>query len=255
MPTMKTLTCENCGNEFEVLAKRKTARFCTKGCSISFRQKIHDPDFMSINDELHFYLLGLILTDGCISKQENKEERMTLRLSDKQIVEELHPLMSPDRKLYANKPYKEEHNVSYAIVSTNKEAIATLKGYGIEHGKTYSVEYPKIAKEHTHHFIRGLFDGDGSIFTNVVKQKKADGSILHRPYKHISFTTASINFAEGLKSELESFGYHPKITEDVRGGKFYVKLYRQKEIQSFGEWIYADSHYYLNRKKQSFVMI
>lgn len=31
MPTMKTLTCENCGNEFEVLAKRKTARFVLKG--------------------------------------------------------------------------------------------------------------------------------------------------------------------------------------------------------------------------------
>ena len=31
MPTMKTLTCENCGNEFEVLAKRKQLVFVLKG--------------------------------------------------------------------------------------------------------------------------------------------------------------------------------------------------------------------------------
>lgn len=243
MATMTKLECENCGKEFEVEAKRKTAKFCTKGCATSYRQKLNDPDFMEVDKELRYYLLGLILTDGCISQQEGKQERMTIRTSDKQLAELLHPFICPDRKLYANKPYKEEHNVSYALVSTNEDAISTLKMYGIDHDKTYTVKYPSILKSHTHHFIRGLFDGDGSIFTNTIKRKE---------YKHLNFTTASIDFAHGLKEELEFFGFHPTVTEDSRGGKYYVNLYRQKEVIEFANWIYVGSHYQLERKKQAF---
>lgn len=243
MATMTKLECVNCGKEFEVLAKRKTAKFCTKGCATSYRQKLNDPDFMEVDKELRYYLLGLILTDGCISQQEGKQERMTLRTSDKQLAELLHPFICPDRKLYANKPYKEEHNVSYGLVNTNENAIATLKAYGIEADKTYTVKYPSILKSHTHHFVRGLFDGDGSIFLNTVKGKE---------YKHISFTTASIDFANGLKEELEYFGFNPTVTKDSRKDTYYVKMYRQEEIKEFADWIYAGEHYCLERKKALF---
>lgn len=237
------LECENCKEEFEVLAKRKTAKFCSKGCATSYRQRLKDPDYMSMSDELRYYLLGLILTDGCISQQSGKQERMTLRTSDKQLAEDLHPIICPERKLYANKPYKEEHNVSYALISTNESSISALKSYGVVADKTYTIQYPDIPKEHIHHFIRGLFDGDGSLYLNKVKGKD---------YKHVSFTTASIDFANGLKQELESFGFAATVTKDTRKDTYYVKMYRQEEVKEFGRWIYSHSHYCLNRKKQAF---
>lgn len=243
MPTLVKLDCENCNEEFEALKKRK-AKFCSKGCATSYRQKFKDPDFMTISGEIRYYLLGLILTDGCLSQQEGKEERMTLRTSDKQLAEQLHPIICPERKLYANKPYKEEHNISYALLNTNEDAIRTLKSYGIYPNKSYTVEYPSIPAKHARHLIRGLFDGDGCIFVNKVNGK---------PYKHISFTTASITFAHMLREELATYGFNPTVTEDSRRGKYYVKLYRQKEVAEFGEWIYEDANYYLERKKQAFL--
>lgn len=243
MPTFVKAFCENCNQEFESLKKRK-AIFCSKGCATSNRQKISDPDFMSLDDETRHYLLGLILTDGCISRQGEKQERMTLRTSDKQLAEHLHPLICPQRKLYANKPYKEQHNVSYALVSTNEDAIQTLKNYGVHPNKSHTVEYPSVPKDSAHHLIRGIFDGDGSIYINTVKG---------HTYKHVNFTTASFAFANMLKDELQNFGFHPTLTEDSRFGKYYVNLYRKQEVVDFGTWIYQDATHFLQRKQQAFM--
>jgi len=252
-PTMKILNCLNCGQEFEVLKKRKTQKFCTKGCATSYRQRIDDPNYMEGDKELHYYMLGLIITDGCVSKQENKQERMTLRTSDKELAEMLHPLICPERKLYKNKPLKEEHQVSYALINTNEEALTTLKSYGIEPAKSYSAEFPKIPAEYMHHFLRGVIDGDG--WVGVCDTKQGDNVYY---YKRASVTTASINFAVALKMELMYLGYTPKLTRDkrkdgeVNAPKYYVHLYRKEEIKDLADWLYADANYYLDRKKQVF---
>lgn len=242
-PAMEKVNCQNCLEEFEVMKKRK-ARFCSKGCATSFRQKISDPDFMSMEDELKFYLLGLILTDGCISHQPGKIERMTLRTSDQQLAELLHPIISPQRKMYENKPLKEEHNISYALVNTNEQAIESLKSYGIYPNKSYTVDFPNIPENAMHHFIRGVFDGDGSISRSLIAGKY--------PARKISFTSASLSFAESLKSLLESKGYSPYISKDTRKDVYYVYMYKKDELSSFANWIYQDAIHYLHRKHAKF---
>lgn len=249
-PTMKILNCLNCGQEFEVLAKRKTQKFCTKGCATSYRQRVDDPNYMEGDNELHHYMLGLVITDGCISKQENKQERMTFRTSDKDLAEMLHPLICPERKLYENKPLKEEHKISYALVNTNEAAIATLKSYGIKPAKSYTIRMPRVPNKYMHHFLRGVIDGDGSVWVYPVEQ---NNKIYY--YKRLSVTTASINFALELKVYLMYLGFTPKIVKDSREDgvpKYYVQLNKKEEIKDLAEWLYADANYYLDRKKQVF---
>lgn len=198
---------------------------------------------MSEENELKYYILGLILTDGCVSQQESKMKRMTFRTSDIQLAEMLHPIISPDRKMYENKPYKAEHNISYALINTNPQLLDILDSYGIKPRKSYDVKFPDIPEDFITHFIRGVFDGDGSISKmNISKYK----------YKRISITSSSFYFISELLKILLRYSFPVKIVKDNRKDAYYLTMYNQKEIERFGEWIYKDCNYCMERKRQRF---
>lgn len=244
MPTLIKLECKNCEEEFEVAFKRRTAQFCSKGCATSYRQKAHDPDIFTVSEEFSAYMLGLILTDGCVSEQEGKGRRLTIVNTDLQLMEQIQPLVCPNRKIYKQVKVKEHHAQAYALVNTNEDTLNLLNEWGIKDRKTLTIRIPRFKMEMCRHFIRGVFDGDGSIFKNG-------------DYKHISFTTGSPKFADDLITMLEDFGFTPKRVVDSRehSSSVYVKLYRKAEIEKFYNWVYEDSNWHMERKKQAFEMI
>lgn len=76
--------CLNCGKPLTHTQILKGIKCCCKGCATSFRQKAHDPDiFLIENDDLLYYLLGLIFTDGNLDKYE---KRVTLTLTQNIIA-------------------------------------------------------------------------------------------------------------------------------------------------------------------------
>lgn len=239
------MICKNCNKEVSVVPS-KVRQFCSKGCATSYRQRIQDPNFLNEEDELFSYLLGLFATDGCISQQKDKLEKLTIGLIDLELIERLHPIICPERKIYKGKKKEEHHSDMYSLISTNEEVISFLKDMGIGHNKTLNLRFPILEEENVRHFIRGAFDGDGCIYTN------------HNPkygdYQHISFTTASESFATSLMEALRNNGFTPKYNFDSRAKHkaIYVKLYKQDEVKRFGEWIYSDAEWFLKRKKEAF---
>jgi DNA-binding transcriptional regulator WhiA len=240
---MPMIICKNCSKEEMKTAKRD---FCSKGCATSFRQKAHDPNFFNISDEFSAYMLGLILTDGCVSHQEGKNKRLTIVSIDLELFEKLQPIVCPNRKIYKQSRTQEHHSQAYALVSTNEEVLQTLADLGIEARKTLTIRLPALKEEQVRHFIRGVFDGDGSIFSNH--------NPIYGTYKHIAFTTGSPAFADDLVNVLESFGFTPKRVVDSRDDNCstYVKLYRKAEVKKFYDWIYEDAHWHMSRKKLAF---
>ena len=79
-----------------------------------------------------------------------------LGLNDKEMIEKLHKYMC-----FGNKVYK--RNKQYSIKYRNEESIDFLIKNGLIQRKSLEINFPILPIEFMPSFIRGYFDGDGSI--------------------------------------------------------------------------------------------
>ena len=64
-------------------------------------------------------------------------------------------------------------NIYYRVFITSKKLAEDLTKYGCHANKTYDLTFPNkeifVNKDLIRHFIRGYFDGDGSVFISMEK--------------------------------------------------------------------------------------
>lgn len=192
--------------------------------------------------------MGLLYTDGNINKEKNK---ITLSLADKDVIEKLYPLFSDieKRKIYIFNDKNENHSQMYTIINTNKDAINELLNLGITEHKSLTIEFPNIIQQdNLLSFIRGVFDGDGSVYTQITRQNGKEYK-----YINISFTTGYIKFAKGLIENLKDLNIHSTLFADKRSCKknttYYVYIRKKDSVKKFVNLIYAHDNICINRKK------
>ena len=186
-----------------------------------------------------YYIIGLIITDGNVSKDGRK---LTLSLTDENIITLLskHMIDLNKRKIYQQKPKGKNSSKSYSLINTNVSTINKLKELGIIENKTYYQQYPSIPDDYVYDFIRGIFDGDGCVY---ISNKSYD------QYFSISITSASEAFTNGFVEQLKQLGYSPRAVLDSRRRysehkTYYIKLNKQEEIKTFMFNIYKNAKKY-----------
>lgn len=131
--------------------------------------KINRTYFNSIDTEHKAYFAGLMLADGNVQESNKKYEcKISLKKEDGYILNEF------KKELKAINPIREIVTQSGSIQDTfsfyGKELISGLKHIGVienKSGKTFLSN--NIPNDFKRHFIRGFFDGDGSIFNTSSK--------------------------------------------------------------------------------------
>jgi hypothetical protein len=119
-----------------------------------------------------------------------------------------------------------------------------LKKYGLHPRKSLDIEFPIIPQEYVRHFIRGCWDGDGSVYNE--KNRKTLSA---------SYVSGSLSFINGILNELEKAGL-PKRTIHVKQGKapsYYFRFTGAQCIKLY-HFLYDDvsPHLYLQRKYDKF---
>lgn len=194
-----------------------------------------DEDFFSIIDtEEKAYWLGLLFADGHISKKD----KVMLCMKDLDIIEKF------KKSLNSNHPIKyDSYNNPYINIGC-KQICNDLRRIGFNNQKSYDVDFNKILsfipKELLHHFVRGMFDGDGSI-------KIYEYPYLNKPQYHFGYTGLK-NVCEFIQTFL---GFNNKLVQE---GKFtYTCKTRDLEkIKEIYKILYKDAHIYLDRKYETF---
>jgi len=199
------------------------------------------------------YVLGLISTDGCIKLQKPKKSKwltseiLQLDLSelDRQILEDYAKILGiDDRPIYIQNKKQASGVISKQVrlsvcQSGIKEAFSK---WGITPNKTFDLKYPKNIPFESH-FMRGVFDGDGSIFTT--KQNK-----------HIaSFCGSSKNFMKGVEKLLINIGTNPHLksyTEGYNEPHYDIRIHGKVSIENLYNYLYKDCTICLERKKKRF---
>lgn len=214
------------------------------------KKQQNEPNIFDIDNKHDlFYLLGLIFTDGNL---DNLEQRITLSLTDKKIIEYLYPLFSSnDRKIYEYKPKAKNANKIYTIINESNITITKLKEMGFQACNSTTKDFPDIPEKYIWDFIRGVFDGDGCIYNSNYNKK------YKKLYKAISITCASKSFIYQLKNIFESLGFHPTIVIDSRRKEqniktYYLKINRQQEIKMIFKEMYKNATIKNNTKYRKF---
>ena len=118
--------------------------------------------------------------------------------------------------------------------------------YGLTFRKSLTLQFPNIPQKFLCDFIRGYFDGDGSM---VLTQTK------YNVYGQVSFTCGSIDFLVNLQKILKNmFGIDSQI---YNGGHpdtqtMSLKITKRSAIEMFSDLIYNDTDLYLLRKYNKF---
>src|ERR1700722_8446916 len=124
---------------------------------------INEDYFNKIDCQEKAYILGFLYADGNANK---KYYQITLKLQDidKSILEQISALIETNKPLHFYKKQKKTHQNQSILKITNKVIYQDLIGHGIVPNKTFITKFPNIAEELIPHFIRGYFDGDGSLY-------------------------------------------------------------------------------------------
>lgn len=251
--------CKKCFKEFETRKKDQT--YCSKSCANSIntsKRKVNEKSIFEKGiDSTSAYILGLILSDGCLSYDAHSHRyRITITMNDHSIIKYLRDNYSPDKKIYEYK-HKIGKRPSYTFITTNEFDINYLLKIGVVERKSNVLEFPVIKDTYRRHLIRGIFDGDGSVYINKTKTNY-NGIIKRYEYINASFTSGSYNFAKSILDVLIKANIHCSLIKDSRidNNCWYVKIYSKEDIRKLYKYMYNYSSIYLDRKKELFrVMI
>lgn len=196
--------------------------------------------FENIDTEEKAYWLGFLYADGYIRKRKNSELRLKLSTKDKSHLEKFKISIKSNTNINDGI----DKNVKYSYIGIyNKKIVNDLILHGCVNKKSLIIEFPKINKNLERHFIRGYFDGDGSIS-------------FSKKYNTLNFVSGSLNFIKSLKKifieELNIFNC--KIIKN-KANCYYITWTRMEDIKKIFDFFYYDSNFLLERKKDKFDQI
>lgn len=204
--------------------------------------------FKIINAEWKAYFLGLMYADGCI--RDKYKAVIFLQDKDQELIKEL------SKKIF--KYEKINNRKSRQFISTNgktytsksqsgfviygKDRIQNIVNLGCTPRKTLTLKFPtykQIPKKYIWHFIRGYFDGDGTVSDPTTKSK-------------IEVKILSTNaFLIMLQFKLNKIGICSRIIN--RGNVDSLEITGKENCLKFGKLIYTKAKTFLMRKKQRFI--
>jgi hypothetical protein len=215
-------------------------------------------DFFDKWTEQMAYILGFWYADGCIMISKNKNnayKRFYIGNTDKQIMNNISEIIGI--KPSTIKPRKHSYKCSYAInVNSNKFFDFCYSLVGTT-DKTHSTHFPNIPNKYLNHFVRGYFDGDGSIF--IKKYESRHGN----PIINLSSSFTASNESWMMLNELKKllmktvFTGNKKISMQKFSKGFSLELihasklvFCQYDTMLLCEWMYKDATIFMERKKK-----
>lgn len=183
-----------------ILYKHKTEMNRTQFSGQPRKHKVNEDFFKIWSDEMA-WILGLILTDGCINKHTH-----TVSISQKNtdLLIKIANYMDADYILLNPSSTRSV----YTLAIHSKIIKSDLEKLGICPDKSLTVCFPAVPDKYLPSFIRGVIDGDGWV---------------QRTAYVMNVTSASQSFAEGLLSVFKKWNLRSEITiqSTTKGTKIY----------------------------------
>lgn len=204
--------------------------------------------FDCIDTESKAYILGFIYADGFVG--DEKFNNIVIAVNDLEILE----FIAKEFKFTGNirktkKGGFENSKCGYSLNFSSKIMASRLREIGLYPNKSLTIDtLPQIDKKLVRHFIRGYFDGDGSIVLshNTSYYKAIDGLIKYIYPTYCFMILGTKCFLEEIIKEAE-FNYakiHNTKSEKIK----CIKINAKKEFNNIFKYLYDNSTIKLERK-------
>ena len=199
------------------------------------RHKVDETFFDFIDTEAKAYFLGLMFSDGSVSRNQ-----FYVKLKDEDILLKFRDELKCDYPiLYRESPYK-----SYTLQISSQSLCNALMKLGCVPNKTKVLKLTELRNDLYRHFIRGFFDGDGCL---QLQDKKY--------HCRFDLTSASKIFLEQVRPLISA---HAK-TNGYLGKESKYEVwhlnYSGHQVQDILDWLYDDSNFYLQRKYTKYKLL
>jgi hypothetical protein len=194
-------------------------------------------NFFDNLNEKSSYWLGFLYADGYTRMKDGKSGELKLKLkdTDKNHIEKFL------KDIECEKPIKcgvDGKSKFCSITIYSNMLVNKLFELGCVNNKTQKIRLPDINKELMPHFIRGYFDGDGSIT-----------KVKNRPN---SFTVSICSNKKFNNDIIQLLGYgKPYFYENYS----VIKISKMMDIVNFRDYIYSNANVLLERKLIKFKQI
>lgn len=128
--------------------------------------------FSQINTPDKAYWLGFIYADGFICKAENGNPILGITLAEPEPIEKIKIALKSNLPIRSYKKVNgySDKSIEYKIAFHSKQMVEDLEKWGCVERKTFKLKFPDfLSEELIPHFIRGYFDGDGSVYLHINK--------------------------------------------------------------------------------------
>lgn len=189
--------------------------------------------FQKIDSQEKAYALGWWYSDGNV--MPDGKIRVCIKEDDIEIVEWLKTQLKYEGPLY-HKPARNTSKPQVELCINRMTLANQLINLGCTPHKSMTLKCPSydiISQELFHHFIRGYFDGDGSVSKGYIS------------------ITSTIDFLEELvqRVQFEYSGIYQRYKDRPRNESSHqLFICRKNDMVTFAKWLYKDATICLKRK-------
>lgn len=188
--------------------------------------------FSKVDTQDTAYFLGLLYADGTIYASKSNY-KVSLRLKD---PEPLHLFV---KVLESESPVKPYGKNMYEAVVCNKQLVSNLIELGCVPRKSKVIRFPSLDDNLIQHFVRGYFDGDGSVGFNK----------SGNPFVSIA---GNQEFLIGLGEELKEFvGIDSYLYPNKKTCQLQVRAW--DDVALVLDWMYSEASFYIVRKAKIYL--
>ena len=197
---------------------------------------IDETYFDHIDSPNKAYILGFLYADGC--NTTGNKIKLSLQVGDKEVLEKIRSELNYNKPLsYYKRAFKNpKHQDMYELIIYNKHMSEQLTLLGCTPRKSLTLQFPKwLSKELLPHFLRGYFDGDGSI-NRCARGARAT-------------ITSSYDFCSELHNILNDMEIKNKLVHAPTNEKTgIISITSKDNTKKFLDYIYENADLYMERK-------
>lgn len=210
------------------------------------RYALNEHYFDNINTPNKAYLLGMLYADGC-NHVDHYSITLSLQECDREVIEFMKSEVEyegPLRIIELKKKNPKYQNQCRICINDQYMSLQ-LESLGVVQAKSLIIKFPDyISDELMPHFIRGYFDGDGSISYDEKRQKC---------YTKIAGT---MDFCSKVSEILTQMNckhniVHPKQCKD--SNTFVLQTCGNKSSLKLLSWMYDNNEFHMERKYQKYL--
>lgn len=186
------------------------------------------------------YAIGLLATDGSLSKNGRH-----ISFVSKDLEQISNFMKTLSIEVYVGKTFSGNNgNYAYRVQFSDVLFYRFLNSIGLFSNKSKTIGEVAIPPELFFHFLRGCFDGDGTIYSYWDKRWKSSFMF------YVSFVTASQGFCEWIRLELcDRLGVFGHVKMDKESSTYQL-TYAKAESKKILAEMYKDPHQIcLSRKR------